>query len=467
MRTKAAFGPGISRTKADFKWPVGPGILFLDVDEPGHTVAELDQLLTAALPIWAACERVWIPSSTAFIRSASGEELVGFGGWRAYAIVDDAEKVPDITRYLHQRLWQAGHGRIAISKSGARLDRSLLDLSVASPEHLDFVSAPVLEGGLERFAPEPAFIGPAGAMLSTAFLPPTPTYKEWRKSDFIFLAAWKGAETEAKASSDAEAARRGLSVEELWRIHETFILPRTWPVTLSDGQQTTVGQLLDFGRPDMDREHCLDPLEPDYDNGRAVGQIYLDEGVPGIWSYARGGRKFRFSERIGEITHVPASLHETVQKALEIMRQDDRLFQDRSGNLMLVPTPGGMQNMTWQRLKTHLTGIIEWTSFDKKGNPFKSGCSDDIAKAIMSQTGSWRLPELAGTLSAPTIRLDGTVSIVAGTMPTRSSFSPGKASRAGMRGKMRRSKRSCHRQSSFRSRASLTGPSTSRRCWRA
>ena len=409
IRTKAAEGPGISRSKADFTWPDGSGILFLDVDEAGHTVAELDLIMTTAFSPWAACERVWIASSTAFIRKEGGETLVGDGGWRAYCVIDNAAKIPDVTRYIHYRLWQMGHGAIKVSKSGARLDRSLIDTSVASPERLDFVATPILEDGLERFAPEPQFIGPAGATLSTGLLPNVPTYKEWRKADPAFTAAWNGSEKEAKTASDAEASRRGLPADDLWRIHETHILPRTWPVTLDDGSQTTVGQLLDFGRPDMDRARCLDPLEPDYDGGRVVGQIYLDDGVPGIWSYARGGRKFRFSERLGAITHRAGYLHETVRETLEIMRRDDRLFQDRSGKLMLVPTSGGMQKMTWQRLKTHLEGLIEWTYFDKQGNPFVGGCKDEIAKSVMSEIGSWRLPELAGVITAPTLRLDGTV----------------------------------------------------------
>ena len=159
----------------------------------------------------------------------------------------------------------------------------------------------------------------------------------------------------------------------------------------------------------MHLERCLDPLEPDYDGWRTVGQIYLDDGIPGIWSYARGGRKFRFSERLGEITHRAGHLNETVQAALALMRLDDRLFQDKSGNLMLVPTPSGLQRMTWQRLKTHLEGIIGWTYFDKKGNPYQAGCTDEIARSVIAEVGSWRLPEIAGTISAPTMRLDGTV----------------------------------------------------------
>ena len=114
-----------------------------------------------------------------------------------------------------------GHGEIKVSKSGARLDRSLIDTSVASPERLDFVATPILEDGLERFAPEPQFIGPAGATLSTGLLPNVPTYKEWRKADPAFTAAWNGSEKEAKTASDAEASRRGLPADDLWRIHET------------------------------------------------------------------------------------------------------------------------------------------------------------------------------------------------------------------------------------------------------
>ena len=77
---------GIARTKDAFKWPEGPGVFFVDVDELNHTVDELDAIMMQAFPVWAAAQRCWLASSSAFIRTKDGRELIGPGGWRAYAI---------------------------------------------------------------------------------------------------------------------------------------------------------------------------------------------------------------------------------------------------------------------------------------------------------------------------------------------------------------------------------------------
>ena len=47
-----------------------------------------------------------------------GEVLIGPGGWRGYAIIDDAERIPDLTRLLHFQLWEIGEGKIVVGKAG-------------------------------------------------------------------------------------------------------------------------------------------------------------------------------------------------------------------------------------------------------------------------------------------------------------------------------------------------------------
>ena len=422
LRSKNSEGLGVSRTKDEFKWPEGAGVLFIDVDEAGHTVETLDAIIMQAYPGWAAAQRCWLPSSSAFIRTKDGSELIGPGGWRAYLIADNAARIPDITDYLHYRLWELGHGRITVSKSGARLDRSLIDRCVASVERIDFVAEPVLGDGLERFAPEPVFIGPEGAHLATSFIGMVQPYKEWKRENPAFLAAWKAEETVARAASDKEAVRRGVDKAALWRAHQRGELPRSWPITLATGETVTVGFLLDEGRPDYDRERCCDPIEPEYDGGRDVGMIFLDDGRAGIWSYARGGRYFTFQEKLGTIDHDEADYPATIDHAIAMLREDDRVFQDRSANLMLIPAASGAtQRMNPDRLKTHLSRLANWT-YEAKNGRKPGSCRLDIAKAVLAETGDWRLPELSGTITAPTMRLDGTILCSPGYDPTTKLF---------------------------------------------
>ncbi len=161
QKAKALNGSGaVCRDRAHFRFAEGrPGVVMLDHDpdpRPGHppkSAEELDACLCEVMPELANVMRVWRPSSSAFICTAEGEELIGMGGWRCYFLVDDASRIPALGMRLYQALWAAGHGYIQPSKSGASLDRSIIDASVWQPERLDFAAAPVLGAGLERRPP--------------------------------------------------------------------------------------------------------------------------------------------------------------------------------------------------------------------------------------------------------------------------------------------------------------------------
>ena len=92
-----------------------------------------------------------------------------------------------------------------------------------------------------------------------------------------------------------------------------------------------------------------------------------------------------------------------------MLREDDRAFQSRSANVILVPTPSGATHrMTAERLKTHLSRLANWT-YEAKNGRKPGSCKLEIANSVLAEAGSWCLPELAGTITAPTMRLDGTV----------------------------------------------------------
>jgi hypothetical protein len=148
----------VCRDEKTFHFAEGlPGVLMLDYDpQPDHPAKsreELDAIICAAMPELAAVERAWRASSSAFIYRSDGTELIGSGGWRGFAIVDDASVIPALGAELYRRLWAAGHGYLQTSKSGARLDRTLIDASVWQASRLDFVAAPIMGAGLERRPP--------------------------------------------------------------------------------------------------------------------------------------------------------------------------------------------------------------------------------------------------------------------------------------------------------------------------
>ena len=271
-----ASGDSIARSRQHFSFPQGePGLFMVDIDqhEDARTAVECDALLCRCFPAWSRCQRVWVPSSTAFLRT--DRELIGVGGWRAYAIIDDAAKNPDLTLHLHQQLWAIGEGRIEVGKAGQRLDRTLIDRSVSTPEHIDFVAAPELGDGLERFAPAPDFIGPEDVQLSTADLGEVESYRDWRANCERFQNSWKFFEPEAKQK--ARAAARSLKVSDriMWEAVDGGVLMPDFRLAV-DGRSLTVGELLDRGTEDYDGAQLCDPIEPDYDGGRKVAILHLD-----------------------------------------------------------------------------------------------------------------------------------------------------------------------------------------------
>ena len=310
QRSLNGSGDTIARDREHFAFAEGePGVLMLDYDpRKGHkplSRQELDAILCEVMPELGRVERAWRPSASAFIyRKSDGAELIGSGGWRCYTIVDDASAIPTIGALLYQRLWEAGHGFIQLSKSGALLDRSLVDASVWQPERLDFAAAPKLAEGLERRASEGVIL-PGVAMLATAGL----------AADVKPLDAWRSTSRVLQKKRDeikpkAEKAQKRFAKERVEKLKEEGInvdaavieraakeqiLAREFIVHTADGRAITVGELLDHRKKWHGKRFC-DPLEPGYANDRRIAVAYTDQDTPIIWSFAHGGVKYTLQD---------------------------------------------------------------------------------------------------------------------------------------------------------------------------
>ena len=89
------------------------------------------------------------PSTSAGIyKVGSGEHYAG-GGFHVYFAVQGV-LLADLQRFLQVRLWNAGMGYISFARNGALLERTVIDLSVLSPERLIYEARPVLSNGLKQ-----------------------------------------------------------------------------------------------------------------------------------------------------------------------------------------------------------------------------------------------------------------------------------------------------------------------------
>lgn len=152
----------IARTKEFFRWNDGYAWMLLDIDTKGLPEQLLDKLdgrdladeIKRVVPELAASPSFIRASSSAGIILPNGD-LRPASGLHLYVLVEKGACIPHLLRVIHDRLWAAELGYYVLSKAGGLLERSLVDVSVGSPERLIFEAAPIVELPLKRSPPPP------------------------------------------------------------------------------------------------------------------------------------------------------------------------------------------------------------------------------------------------------------------------------------------------------------------------
>lgn len=163
----------IARNKDNFSYQDQPGILMLDYDPseygPGYTHEEVIEILGSIHPPLLSAARIVRGSVSAGVHR-EGEHTTAGKGFHIYIPVQNAADIPRYGAVLFDRLWLSGLGFIALAKNGANLVRSILDNAVFSPERLDFVGSPILEGDGLAYTPTPIEYSPGECLDTTKLL---------------------------------------------------------------------------------------------------------------------------------------------------------------------------------------------------------------------------------------------------------------------------------------------------------
>lgn len=349
----AKFPDALTRTKKHFGFLFRQkGIIILDYDPPAGKVAltpdQLWGLLVATVPELRSAGVVWWCSGSSRIYSGD-VEMQGLRGQRVYIMVDDLSDTERVCDILAKRLWLAGHGYIAISKSGKRLIRSIFDAAMAEAARMDYVGGSTCHAPLEQRRGEPVVLS-AGSWLNTREVIKDLTAAE----DAAYLAmvqdakakvavearliedAWKAEhlkEMVTKLSVTVPHAQAADLAELTLSAAIKGLLLSEFGVPLADGRIVTVGHILD-NRETYHGALTFDPLEPEYANYKVTGKLFLHGAVPTLNSFAHGGAVYhlrrqphRLYAQRGRKAELAEAIHKVLSEEPDVFVRGGKLVQ--------------------------------------------------------------------------------------------------------------------------------------------
>ncbi|WP_135503088.1 hypothetical protein [Roseovarius aestuariivivens] len=421
----------ITRTRDEFCWPSGPGILMLDHD-PGEQPFFRDDLVAAirqAVPGLKDMRMLWWPSASSHIfDEATDEDLTGLRGQRVYLMVTDATDIPRAGAALVDRLWAAGYGYIKVSTAGAALERSPIDASVWQPERLDFAAGAICGPGLVQRRGEPKIINGMTETLDSRLVlqddkaiakvaeanrrkakAAASSRMKAARDAFIVMKAKAMLPAEDRADEDKMAAARG-AVE---RAVDSRVLSGDFLVEVetSAGRFETVpvAQILE-DRPKFHGHKTRDPIEPGYDGGRAVGKLFLLDARPTLFSFARHGHNFRLIKAKDRIEVPKGRLSAATDAAVDVLRKEPTSY-DFGGQVSLV-FGAKVVSLDEHALGHFLANVIQFWVLRKVDGVLTEVDIDPpqrLVRQILSLGDRRQLKPLLAIADVPTIRPDGTV----------------------------------------------------------
>lgn len=409
----------LTRTKDNFAWPNGSGVLMLDYDpqdgKPALNRLQFIQAITDALPELDKSSYVWWCSSSSFLYHDQ-EQLQGIRGQRLYILVQSAQDIERAGTVLFKRLWLAGYGYYAISRAGTALERSIIDASVWQTNRLDFASGAECTPPLEQRRGEP--FTNQGTLLDTTTALPNLTseqeadYQAAKTSALELIqpdlarVREKYINSEAKKLVGVDATSKTLEAAHstITRAVNGGVLCGFFCITLHDGQKITVGKILE--NPSVyHNQLTLDPLEPEYDNHKTVGKLFLTGGRPKLHSFAHGGATYRLIKQPERIEHTRGATSHTTDETLNLLRTLPDFFD--LGDRIAIVNNGICHLLDQSSLAYWLGSIAQFYRTQKSANGNINEISIDppsqTIKQVLSLHKMRGLKSLRAVITAPVI----------------------------------------------------------------
>lgn len=132
-----------TRSKEFLNFFPGNAFLLLDFDDSGKTPEEALEILSVIDPQFKTCAAAVIPSSSSYIYTEDGKEIVGEGNYHIFVELEGDRDPGEYGNILFERLLLNGLGIPYVQKSGAVTVKSLFDKVVLSAEREVFSANPV------------------------------------------------------------------------------------------------------------------------------------------------------------------------------------------------------------------------------------------------------------------------------------------------------------------------------------
>jgi hypothetical protein len=429
----------VARTNEHFNWADGPGIMMIDVDpEDGEeplSPSEVRRLITEAVPGLAAVKMLtWPSASSHIVNEESGEIVKGAAGLRIWFLVEEAGDIPRVGEVLFQRLWLTGNGYVKLSKSGARLKRSIIDQSVYQPSRLDFAAGALCHAPLKQERGNPEILPGEIEFVDTKARIPDLNAREKAEFEKLVQAAYDELEEQAEIVADEHAEiialrnlrKKGINVTKktakkhkgriegekaaVRRAMKGRILPEGFVLLVKTGNKVvehTVAEIL--SRPDLfDEALCLDPIEPEYDDYRVVGKIFVHDEQHGfLHSFARGETTYTLRNMPGVLHTRGGDVQALTDQVLDVFRADPKLF-DYGPHLVTVDH--GKHHVIDAALLPYEIGKrVGILKHYKSTGPSMIDAPKELCAGLTSLKDRRGLKKLKAVIKNPTLRPDGTL----------------------------------------------------------
>jgi len=414
----------INRTRNNFVFGHGPGILMLDHDPrkgwPSTSKYALLDMLHVTMPAFKGVGMLWRASSS------SGVDGADVQGQRVYIMVDDASQIPRVGKVLFERLWLAGHGYYAISKSGQLLERGPVDAAVWRPEGMDFAAAPVLGEGVTRTEYDSMIID--GCIfevddchdLSESEVGELKKIKDAARNAIQpEVIAVKGQYiAEAKTKMPSRLKKLGIESDDkaigamIERAVNQCVLMGDWLLTTQDGKTVTVGMVMD-NPGKYHNTRFADPLEPDHDLRVAVVNLYSG-GRPYIYSHAHHGMRYELDRAQSVIGVNNAELPRMVDQAAIVLKKSGQIYE-RAGAMVYPHDDGKIIQAKPQWLTVQIQRLCRFEGWDKREKAMVAvACPAAVVQGLLTDAANLRMNKLTAVRNAPTMDHDGRPLVQAG-----------------------------------------------------